>query len=160
MEKCRNFELAVALKDSELRSDPLTSSVDDKPDDDGSNSSARPVTDYFARSLRLSSSTSDTIPLPRRSFSVGGVAINCHGSTGSPSALSEEDSKGGRDGSRGDLRVEPGHFCLLLYENPILARFEAAVRVLNPVVAVKVRSAEVHAALATVYVHVFYLLLY
>ena len=27
---------------------------------------------------------------------------NCHGSTGSPSALSEEDSKGGRDGSRGE----------------------------------------------------------
>ena len=26
----------------------------------------------------------------------------CHGSTGSPSALSEEDSKGGRDGSRGE----------------------------------------------------------
>ena len=25
----------------------------------------------------------------------------CHGSTGSPSALSEEDSKRGRDGSRG-----------------------------------------------------------
>ena len=76
LEKCRNFELAVALKDSELRSDPLTGSLDDEPDDDESNSSARPVTDYFARSLRLSSSTSDTIPLPRRSFSVGGVAIN------------------------------------------------------------------------------------
>ena len=58
------------------------------------------------------------------------------------------------------LWVEPGHFCLLPYENPILARFEAAVRVLNPVVAVKVRSTEVHAALATVYIHVFYLLLY
>ena len=26
----------------------------------------------------------------------------CHGSTGSPSALSEEDSKGGHDGSRGE----------------------------------------------------------
>ena len=26
----------------------------------------------------------------------------CHGLTGSPSALSEEDSKGGRDSSRGE----------------------------------------------------------
>jgi len=38
------------------------------------------------------------------------------------------------------------------YENSALAPFEAAVRILNPVVAVKVRSAAVHAALATVYV--------
>ena len=30
------------------------------------------------------------------------VEDGCHGSTGSPSALSEEDSKGGRDGSRGE----------------------------------------------------------
>ncbi|KAF8589551.1 hypothetical protein K439DRAFT_1332659 [Ramaria rubella] len=36
------------------------------------------------------------------------------------------------------------------YENLTLAPFEAAVRALNPVVAVKIRSAAVHAALATV----------
>jgi len=36
------------------------------------------------------------------------------------------------------------------YENLTLAPFEAAVRALNPVVAVKVRSAAVHAALASV----------
>lgn len=48
------------------------------------------------------------------------------------------------------LRVEPGHFRVFPYENPVLAPFEAAVRALNPVVAVKVRSAAVHAALATV----------
>lgn len=36
------------------------------------------------------------------------------------------------------------------YENMTLAPFEAAVRALNPVVAVKVRSAAVHAALASV----------
>ncbi|KAF8839996.1 hypothetical protein BDN67DRAFT_969247 [Paxillus ammoniavirescens] len=48
------------------------------------------------------------------------------------------------------LRVEPGHFRVFPYENPFLAPFEAAVRILNPVVAVKVRSAAVHAALATV----------
>lgn len=38
------------------------------------------------------------------------------------------------------------------YENLALEPFEAAVRALNPVVAVKVRSAAVHAALAEVYV--------
>ncbi|KAL4076632.1 glycosyl transferase family group 2-domain-containing protein [Scleroderma yunnanense] len=48
------------------------------------------------------------------------------------------------------LRVEPGHFRVFPYENPLLAPFEAAVRTLNPVVAVKVRNAAVHAALATV----------
>ncbi|KAH8116831.1 glycosyl transferase family group 2-domain-containing protein [Phellopilus nigrolimitatus] len=48
------------------------------------------------------------------------------------------------------LRVEPGHFRVFPYENHSLAPFEAAVRALNPVVAVKVRSAAVHAALATV----------
>ncbi|KAG2365953.1 glycosyl transferase family group 2-domain-containing protein [Suillus spraguei] len=48
------------------------------------------------------------------------------------------------------LRVEPGHFRVFPYENSYLAPFEAAVRILNPVVAVKVRSAAVHAALSTV----------
>jgi hypothetical protein len=48
------------------------------------------------------------------------------------------------------LRVESGHFRVFPYENPYLQPFEAAVRVLNPVVAVKVRSAAVHAALSTV----------
>ncbi|TDL23464.1 hypothetical protein BD410DRAFT_857631 [Rickenella mellea] len=47
------------------------------------------------------------------------------------------------------LRVEPGHFRVFPYENHYLAPFEAAVRSLNPVVAVKVRSAAVHAALST-----------
>ncbi|EJD00578.1 uncharacterized protein FOMMEDRAFT_91587 [Fomitiporia mediterranea MF3/22] len=47
------------------------------------------------------------------------------------------------------LRVQPGHFRVFPYENHFLAPFEAAVRVLNPVVAVKIRSASVHAALAT-----------
>ena len=50
------------------------------------------------------------------------------------------------------LRVEPGHFRVFPYENQFLAPFEAAVRALNPVVAVKIRSAAVHAALATTYV--------
>ena len=54
------------------------------------------------------------------------------------------------------LWVRPG---LLPYENPVLAPFEAAVQVLNPVIAVKVWSAAVQAALATVYAHIFYLLL-
>ncbi len=40
------------------------------------------------------------------------------------------------------------------YENRFLEPFEAAVRALNPVVAVKVRSAAVHVALSSVYVQV------
>ncbi|KAJ7113089.1 glycosyl transferase family group 2-domain-containing protein [Mycena epipterygia] len=48
------------------------------------------------------------------------------------------------------LRVEPGHFRVFPYENPYLVPFEAAVRSLNPLVAIKIRSAAVHAALATV----------
>ncbi|KAF9021241.1 hypothetical protein BDZ89DRAFT_1103126 [Hymenopellis radicata] len=48
------------------------------------------------------------------------------------------------------LRVAPTQFRVFPYENPYLAPFEAAVRSLNPLVAVKIRSAAVHAALATV----------
>ena len=49
------------------------------------------------------------------------------------------------------LRVAPGHFRLFPYENQFLAPFETAIRALNPVVAVKIRSAAVHVALALVY---------
>ena len=48
------------------------------------------------------------------------------------------------------LRVDNGRFRVFPYENRYLEPFEAAVRVLNPVVAVKVRSAAIHAALSTV----------
>ncbi|EMD36045.1 hypothetical protein CERSUDRAFT_115957 [Gelatoporia subvermispora B] len=48
------------------------------------------------------------------------------------------------------LRVENGHFRIFPYENPYLQPFEEAIRVLNPVVAVKVRSAAIHAVLAAV----------
>ena len=39
------------------------------------------------------------------------------------------------------------------YENPYLQPFERAIRMLNPVAAVKVRSAAIHAALAHAYVY-------
>ena len=48
------------------------------------------------------------------------------------------------------LRVDNGEYRVFPYENRYLEPFEAAVRVLNPVVAVKVRSAAIHAALGTV----------
>ncbi|KAF5353817.1 hypothetical protein D9758_010571 [Tetrapyrgos nigripes] len=48
------------------------------------------------------------------------------------------------------LRVDQGQFRVFPYENKFLVPFEAAVRALNPLVAVKVRSAAVHAALANV----------
>ncbi|OCH85861.1 hypothetical protein OBBRIDRAFT_739082 [Obba rivulosa] len=47
------------------------------------------------------------------------------------------------------LRADNGHFRVFPYENPFLQPFEAAIRVLNPVVAVKIRSAAIHAVLAT-----------
>ena len=50
------------------------------------------------------------------------------------------------------LRVDSGNFRLFPYDNVYLEPFEAAVQILNPVVAVKIRSAAIHAALATVYV--------
>ncbi|KAG1733862.1 glycosyl transferase family group 2-domain-containing protein [Suillus paluster] len=46
------------------------------------------------------------------------------------------------------LRTHDGQFRVFPYENAALAPFEAAVSALNPLVAVKVRSAAVHAALA------------
>ncbi|KAF8891407.1 glycosyl transferase family group 2-domain-containing protein [Infundibulicybe gibba] len=45
------------------------------------------------------------------------------------------------------LRVQNGYFRVFPYENPALVPFEAAVRGLNPVVAVKIRNAAVHAAI-------------
>ncbi|TCD64806.1 hypothetical protein EIP91_003618 [Steccherinum ochraceum] len=48
------------------------------------------------------------------------------------------------------LRVDTGRFRVFPYENRHLEPFEAAIRILNPVVAVKMRSAAIHAALSTV----------
>jgi len=47
------------------------------------------------------------------------------------------------------LRVENGFFRVFPYENPALVPFEAAVRRLNPVAAVKVRDASVHAVMCS-----------
>ena len=52
------------------------------------------------------------------------------------------------------LRVDNGEYRVFPYENLGLEPFEAAVRVLNPAVAVKVRSAAVHAAFSEVYVQI------
>jgi hypothetical protein len=48
------------------------------------------------------------------------------------------------------LRIQTGQYRVFPYENRFLEPFEAAVRALNPVVAVKLRSAAVHVALSTV----------
>lgn len=50
------------------------------------------------------------------------------------------------------LRVDNGEYRVFPYENLGLEPFEAAIRVLNPAVAIKVRSAAVHAAFSEVYV--------
>ena len=46
--------------------------------------------------------------------------------------------------------MDNNNFRVFPYENEYLEPFEAAVRILNPVVAVKVRSAAIHVALGTV----------
>lgn len=48
--------------------------------------------------------------------------------------------------------MDAGQYRAFPYENRHLEPFVAAVRALNAVVAVKIRSAAIHAALATVYV--------
>lgn len=48
------------------------------------------------------------------------------------------------------LRIQSNHFRVFPYENKFLAPFQAAVRALNPLVAVKIRSAVVNAALLSV----------
>ncbi|KAI1784474.1 glycosyl transferase family group 2-domain-containing protein [Ganoderma leucocontextum] len=48
------------------------------------------------------------------------------------------------------LRVDNNNFRVFPYENDYLEPFEAAIRILNPVVAVKIRGAAIHAALGTV----------
>ncbi|KAG2365959.1 glycosyl transferase family group 2-domain-containing protein [Suillus spraguei] len=48
------------------------------------------------------------------------------------------------------LRVAAGQYRVFPYNQMLLAPFEAAVRLLNPVVAVKIRSAAVHAAFSTI----------
>jgi len=50
------------------------------------------------------------------------------------------------------MRVENGFFRVFPYENPALIPFEAAVRKLNPVVAVKIRNTSVQAAIRKMYV--------
>lgn len=47
------------------------------------------------------------------------------------------------------IRVAAGNYRVFPYNLMLLAPFEAAVRLLNPVVAVKIRSAAVHAAFST-----------
>jgi hypothetical protein len=50
------------------------------------------------------------------------------------------------------MRVENGFFRVFPYENPALIPFEAAVRRLNPVVAVKIRNTSVQAAIRKMFV--------
>ena len=78
LEKCRDFELAMSLKDPDLQLDTSTGIMDNEQDDGGNGTSgtSQPVTDYFTRSFHLASLAPDTIPLPRCTLSVGSVAIN------------------------------------------------------------------------------------
>jgi len=78
LEKCRGFELAMSLKDPELGLDTSTGAMDGEPGNEENDPSviSRCVTDYFAHLLRLASSTPNTVPLPRRTFSAGCIAFN------------------------------------------------------------------------------------
>jgi len=68
----------MSLKDPELGLDTSTGAMDSEPGDEENDPSVilRCVTDYFARSLCLASSTPDTVPLPRHTFSAGCIAFN------------------------------------------------------------------------------------
>ncbi|PIL32685.1 hypothetical protein GSI_05390 [Ganoderma sinense ZZ0214-1] len=48
------------------------------------------------------------------------------------------------------LRVDTGVFHVFPYDNTFLEPFEASMRVLNPIIAVKIRSVAIHATLTTV----------
>ncbi|KAH8830090.1 glycosyl transferase family group 2-domain-containing protein [Flagelloscypha sp. PMI_526] len=48
------------------------------------------------------------------------------------------------------IRVQADTFRTFPYENPFLAPFETAIKLLNPVVAIKMRSPSIHAALSTI----------
>jgi len=58
------------------------------------------------------------------------------------------------------IRVETGFFRVFPYENAALVPFEAAVRRLNPVVAVKIRNASVQAAVRKMYVMFFFIFIF
>jgi len=76
LEKCRNFNIAMTLKDPALRRDIATGMGDEHDEESDPHVSSRPVTDYFACSRQLASSPPDTIPLPRCAFSLNCVAFN------------------------------------------------------------------------------------
>ncbi|KAI5986479.1 hypothetical protein EDD15DRAFT_2373187 [Pisolithus albus] len=65
LERCRNFDLAMSIKDPAPRRDVVTAATDDREsDDEQSNPHAglQTTTDYFARSRHLALSSPDTIP--------------------------------------------------------------------------------------------------
>ena len=77
LEKCRNFELALSLKDLERQLD-TPADTGDKPNDEMSDPSvaSRPITDHFSCSIQLASLALNSIPLPHHLFLVGRVVFN------------------------------------------------------------------------------------
>ena len=77
LEKCRNFELALSLKDPEQQPD-TPAETSDEPDDKMTDPSvaSQPIMDHFSHSIHLASSALNSIPLPHHSFLVGHVAFN------------------------------------------------------------------------------------
>jgi len=76
LEKCRNFDLALSLKDPVLQRDMAGATEESDDEEHNSAVSLRSVTDYFSRSHQLASSPPDTVPLPLRAFSLGCIAFN------------------------------------------------------------------------------------
>ena len=74
LEKCRNFKLALSLRDPELWLDTGY----DEPNDEMVDPSIAswPTMDYFSHALCLASSALNSISLPHHSFLVGPVAFN------------------------------------------------------------------------------------
>jgi hypothetical protein len=107
----------------------------------------RTLSPYTLPSLTLPQTQGDAWFKPLSENLAAGVCLRVADAPALPAVAPAPPSM---DGEIPIIPLPAAKYRVFPYENMTLAPFEAAVRALNPVVAVKVRSAAVHAALATV----------
>ena len=76
LEKCRNFNLALSLKNPVLWRDVTDATGESDDEESNLPVSLHSITDYFSWSHQLASSPPDTVPLPLCAFSLGCIAFN------------------------------------------------------------------------------------
>jgi len=76
LEKCRNFDLALSLKDPVLQRDMASATKESDDEEHNLAVSLHSVTDYFSQSHQLASSPPDTVPLPLCAFSLSCIVFN------------------------------------------------------------------------------------